>query len=203
MTKLAAYLAGMVLIVLIGGTAVYTVVGQRSAFAKCNISSAIGESIGGSFQLVDTNGRNVTDADVFDRPTLVYFGYTFCPDVCPFDVARNALAVDLLKQSGLDVGLVFVTIDPKRDTPDILANYAEHMHPRMTALTGSDQQIMDVSRAYQAHFSRGEGEGEFYLMDHSTWTYLMFPGNQFGGAFSRKDSAETIAEKSACLINGR
>lgn len=201
MTKLAAFIAGLVLIALIGGTAIYTVFGPRSAIAVCDISLAVGENTGGPFQLVDTDGQSVTDADVLDRPSLVYFGYTYCPDVCPLDVARNALAVDLLEESGLDVGLVFVTIDPVRDTPEVLAKYVEVMHPRMTALTGADQQIESVAKSYQAHFARGEGEGAFYLMDHSTWTYLMLPGSRFGGVFPRDDSAETIAEKSACLIN--
>ena len=201
MTKIAAFLAATLLIVLIGGTAVYVGFAPRSALASCGISSGPGNSTGGPFELVSTDGETVTDADVLDRPSLIYFGYTFCPDICPFDVARNALVVDLLEQEGLDVGLVFITIDPERDTPEVLASYADAMHPRMTALTGSDQQIKALTRAYQVHAARGEGEGEFYLMDHSTWTYLMFPGNRFGGVFPRNDSAETIAEKSACLIN--
>ncbi len=162
---------------------------------------AVGEDVGGPFQLVNANGRSVTDADVLDRPSLVYFGYTFCPDICPFDVARNAMAVSILEEKGLDVRLVFISIDPERDTPKVLAQYAEFMHPSMTALTGADQQISDVAKAYKAFFARGEGEGEFYLMDHSTWTYLMLPGNRFGGVFPRDASAKTIAEKSACLIN--
>lgn len=202
MTKLSAILAGLGLIVLVGGTALYTVFAARSDLAACGISQAMGRDLGGPFELVNGSGKVVTDAEVLDRPSLVYFGYSFCPDVCPLDMARNALAVDLLEENGLDVGLVFITIDPARDTPEVLAKYVDDMHPRMTALTGTDQQIERAALAYRVFYARGEGEGAFYLMDHSTATYLMLPGNRFGGAFGRVDSAETIAEKSACLING-
>ena len=76
------------------------------------------------------------------------------------------------------------------------------MHPRGIALTGTDGQIAQAARAYRAQYSRGAGDGEFYLMDHSTATYLVLPGNRFAGAFSRRDTAETIADKSLCMING-
>ena len=198
MTKLAALLAGCGLTALIGGTALYTYLATPT---ECDASSAIGASIGGPFELVNSDGRLVTDAQVIDRPSLLYFGYTFCPDICPFDVARNALAVDLLEELGHDVGLVFVSIDPARDTPDALAKYVEDMHPRMTALSGSDDQIKNAASAYRVYYAKGEGEGEYYLMDHSTFTYLMMPGNELAAFFRREETAEGMAEKSACLIN--
>ncbi len=128
MTKLYAALAAFVLAAMIGGTALYTQL--QSQPDPCGMSAVAGASIGGPFELLNTKDETVTDAQVIDRPALVYFGYTFCPDVCPFDVARNAEAVDLLKQAGHDVRLVFVTIDPARDTPEALADYQDNMYRR-------------------------------------------------------------------------
>ena len=200
MTKHAAIAAALVLIALVGGTAIYTTFLASNDRMACGISSAVGADVGGPFELVDVTGKAVTEAEVLARPALVYFGYTYCPDVCPLDVARNALAIDLMKENGVDVGLVFITVDPARDTPNVLAAYAEAMHPDMIALTGTEPQIATVASAYRAYYERGEGEGDFYLMDHTTHTYLMLPGGRFGGVFGREETAEAIAEKSACLI---
>ena len=198
MTKLTALMAGFGLVALVGGTALYTVMANAQ---ECDASSAIGATIGGPFELVNAQGETVTDAEVLDRPSLVYFGYTFCPDVCPFDMARNALAVDLLEEQGEDVGLVFVSIDPERDTPEVLGQYVDDMHPKMTALSGSAEQVKAAASAYRVYYAKGEGDGEFYLMDHSTFTYLMLPGNELAAFFRREETAEGMAEKSACLIN--
>ena len=197
MSKSVAILAALGLTALVGGTAAYT---YLSTPGDCDVSSAVGAKIGGPFELVDSTGNLVTDADVIDKPALIYFGYTFCPDVCPFDVARNALAVDFLDEMGRDVALVFISIDPDRDTPEVLAQYADDMHPKMIALSGSDAQVKTAADAYRAYYAKGEGEGEFYLMDHSAFTYLMMPGNELAAFFRRDVSAESMAEKTACLI---
>lgn len=201
MTKLYAALAAFVLAAMISGTAIYT---QFQAKPNpCGASSTAGAAIGGPFDLLNAAGDTVTDADVIDGPSLVYFGYSFCPDVCPFDMARNAAAVDLLKEAGYDVTPVFITIDPERDTPDVMADYQLNMHPDLIALTGTAEQIQQAASAYKAYYARGTGDDEFYLMDHSTFTYLMFPENKLAAFFRRDDSAETIAEKSACLIDNQ
>ena len=201
MTKLYAALAAFVLVAMIGGTAIYTQL--QSAPNTCGVSTVAGATIGGPFELVNADGATVTDADVIDRPSLVYFGYSFCPDVCPFDVARNAEAVDLLKAAGHDVRPVFISIDPERDTPEAMADYQFNMHPDMIALTGSADQVRDAAAAYKVYYARGTGDDEFYLMDHSTFTYLMFPGNELAAFFKREDTAEDIAEKTACLIENQ
>ncbi|NNE88943.1 MAG: SCO family protein [Silicimonas sp.] len=195
MTKLYAGVAALALAAVIGGTAYWT----RVAETECGTTAVAGAAIGGPFELLNSDGTLVTDKEVIDRPTLVYFGYAFCPDVCPFDVARNALAIDLLEEQGIDARPVFITIDPARDTPDALAGYAADMHPKMMALTGSDEQIKTAAQAYKVYYAKGEGEGEFYLMDHSTFTYLMMPEAGLATYFKRDDSAEFIAEKIACL----
>jgi len=173
------------------------------AFAACRTSAIAGgsASIGGPFTLVNGQGQTVTDADVITKPSLVYFGYTFCPDVCPLDNARNAEAVDLLQSRGYDVQPVFISIDPDRDTPEVVAEFASYMHEDMIGLTGSAEQIRAASRAYKTYFRKQDAEDEFYLVDHSTFTYLVLPGTGFAEFFKRGDSAADMASRSACFID--
>ena len=172
-------------------------------FAKCSTTSIAGgaAAIGGPFELVDETGKTVTDTDVFTRPSIVYFGYTFCPDVCPLDAARNAEAVDILKSRGYDVQPVFISIDPERDTPEVLAEFTDYLHPDMLGLTGSPEQVKAASRAYKTYFRKQESDDEFYLMDHSTFTYLVLPEIGFVEFFKRDTSPEEMAETTACFID--
>ena len=198
--KLFAGVAAVALATMIGGTAVWTLLAPPKS---CNGASVAGGSaaIGGPFELVDGAGTIVTDKDVIDGPTLVYFGYTFCPDVCPFDVARNVIAVDVLAEMGIEVTPVFISVDPQRDTPEVMASYANDMHPRMIALTGTAEQVKAASQAYRVFYSRGDGEGDFYLMNHSTFTYLMMPDTGLATYFGRDVTPEAMAEQTACLID--
>jgi protein SCO1 len=201
MTKLYAGVAAGALAVLLAGTFTYLQFARSSdAFAQCRQGQVAGGDIGGPFTLVNTAGQTVTDADVLAKPALVYFGYTFCPDVCPFDVARNTEAVDILEERGFDVTPVFITIDPERDTPKALADYAANMHPKLIALTGSDAQIKAASQAYKTFYKRQPSDDEFYLMDHSTFTYLMLPGTGFVDFFRREVTSDQMADTVACML---
>lgn len=188
-----------VLAVLIGGAALWTTMTEETTCGGNAIAGG-NVAIGGPFELLNGAGELVTDEEVIDGPALVYFGYTFCPDVCPFDVARNAIAIDILEEQGLDVTPVFISIDPERDTPEIVAQYGEDMHPKMVALTGSPEQVKAASQAYKTYYAKGTGEGEFYLMDHSTFTYLMFPETGLATYFGRDVAPEAMAEQTACHI---
>ncbi|MDH5452995.1 MAG: SCO family protein, partial [Paracoccaceae bacterium] len=158
-------------------------------------------TIGGPFALVDENARLVTDRDVITGPSLVYFGYTFCPDICPADTARNAEAVDALEEMGYSVTPVMISVDPGRDTPEVLKEWTDYIHPRMLGLTGSPEQIRDVAKTYKTFFKVPEDTSdEYYLVDHMTQTYLMFPETGFAEFFSREDTAEDIARRTACFI---
>ena len=117
------------------------------------------------------------------------------------DMARNADAVDLLQDAGYGVTPVFITVDPDRDTPEVVGDFADNLHERMIGLTGSAEQIKDVSQTYKAYYNAHKDEGEFYLVDHSTFTYLMTPENGFVEFFRRDLSAEDMAEKTACIID--
>jgi protein SCO1 len=201
MTKLYAGVAAAALVGLLGGSFLYIQMNRADdAFAECRQGQIAGGDIGGPFTLVNTAGQTVTDAEVLTKPSLVYFGYTFCPDVCPFDMARNTEAVDKLDAMGVDVTPVFISIDPERDTPDALADYAFNMHPKLIALTGSEDQVKVASQAYKTFYKRRETGDEFYLMDHSTFTYLMLPGTGFVDFFRREITSDQMAESVACFV---
>ena len=172
----------------------------RGSADGCAEGRIAGGSVGGPFELVDGNGRTVTDTDIITQPSLVYFGYTFCPDVCPFDVARNAVAVDILDGQGIDTAPVFVTVDPERDTPDVVSEFADAYHPKMIGLTGSSEQVKAAADAYRVYFKKQDSGGEDYLVDHTTFTYLMFPGNKFADYFRRDATPEDMARRVACFV---
>ena len=171
-------------------------------FADCRTSAVAGGSavIGGPFELVDHKGRVVTEKDVIKEPSLIYFGYTFCPDICPFDIVRNAEAVDLLSEKGMSTTSVFISIDPERDTPEALDAYVENIHPKMVGLTGTDEQVKAASKAYRTYYKRHDDDPEYYTVDHSTQTYLMLPEHGFVEFFNRNASAEQISGTTACFI---
>jgi len=196
--RLALMAAGAVGIGLgLGGY--YAYFGGEDRFANCRTVQAMGrEQIGGPFSLIDTTGARVSDTDVIDGLSLVYFGYTFCPDVCPIDLSRNADAVELLEAQGIMVKPVFITIDPARDTPAEMARFTSYMHPRMVGLTGTQAEIDDVTRAYRAYAAKQGGDAEDYLMDHSIFTYLMDPNEGLLQVFGRAERAADIAETTAC-----
>jgi len=202
MSKLYAGLAAAAVVGMVGGLFAYgQLAGSGDRFAECR-AGAVGGDIGGPFTLVDTAGKTVTDKDVLGTPSLVYFGYTFCPDVCPLDIARNAEAVDILEERGFDVTPVFISIDPARDTPDVLADFAANLHPKMIGLTGSEEQVKAASQAYKTYYRKQDSEDpEFYLMDHSTFTYLVLPGTGFVDFFRRDDTAEQMADRTACFLS--
>lgn len=199
MTRTTALLAGAALIGLLGGT--YALTMRGSDATSCFTSTVAGADIGGPFTLVDGTGITVTDADVITEPTLVYFGYSFCPDVCPIDNARNAQAVDLLAERGYSATPVFVTIDPERDTPEVMGQYVQNFSDKMIGLSGSPAQIKAAADAYRVVYSRADDDPEFYLMNHSVFTYLMMPDTGLATFFRREESPEQIADQVACAID--
>lgn len=169
-------------------------------FASCNTNAVAGGSLGGPFDLLDKTGATLTDADVITGPTLIYFGYSFCPDVCPLDNARNAMATDILDEQGVTATPVFISVDPSRDTPQVVGDYAYNFHDRMIGLTGSAEQVAGASRAYKTFYQKDDsGDEEFYTVSHSTFTYLALPGHGVVDYFNRDDTAETVAERTSCV----
>jgi protein SCO1 len=204
MLKIYAALAITAVAGLLGGTALMIYNQQKNdPFAQCRSATVAGGAgaIGGPFTLTDESGKTVTDKEVLAKPSLVYFGYSFCPDVCPLDNARNVEAVDLLQAKGYDVTPVFITIDPVRDTPAALKDFTENLSPKMIGLTGTEEQIKAASLAYKTYYKKQETGDQYYLMDHSTFTYLMLPKTGFADFFGRDDTAQQMADRTACFID--
>ncbi|MEM8787155.1 MAG: SCO family protein [Pseudomonadota bacterium] len=205
MTRTFAIAAGVAVCALLAGTAAYMIGAQRGdRFAQC-YGEGTGrgtDAIGGPFTLTRHDGAEVTEAEVVEGLTLVYFGYTFCPDVCPFDVVRNAEAVELAEEDGAIVRPVFVTVDPERDTAEVMADYVGAMHPRMVGLTGTEDQVETAKKAYSVYAARAAGTGgadEHYLVDHTTLSYLMHPDEGSIAFFRREVSPEDMASRLSCF----
>jgi len=169
-------------------------------FAACGAGAVAGD-LGGPFTLVNGAGETVTDSQVITEPTLIYFGYTFCPDVCPLDVDRNASAIEILEERGQSVTPVFITVDPARDTVEVVRDFAANMHPRMIGLTGSDAQVMEASKAYRTYFKAHPPVDGEYLVDHSTFSYLVTPEQGFVEFFRRELTPEQMADKIGCFVD--
>ncbi len=199
MTRLTAILAGIAALALLAVT--YAVTLGRSDPQSCFGSAVAGGDIGGPFTLVNGAGQTVTDKDVITEPTLIYFGYGFCPDVCPIDNARNAEAVSILADDGYSATPVFITIDPARDTPQVMGDYVRNFSDKMIGLTGTEAQVKAAADAYRVFYSRGDDDPEFYLMNHSVFTYLMMPDTGFATFFRREDSPQQVADQVSCAID--
>jgi protein SCO1/2 len=151
--------------------------------------------------LVDENGATVTDTDVITGPTMLYFGYTFCPDVCPLDNMRNAQATYILDEQGTEMTPLFISIDPERDTVDVVREFVDNFHDRMLGLTGSLEQVRAASQAYRTYYAKQDAEDEFYLVDHTTLSYLVLPEHGFLEFYRRDVTPEQMAESVACFVD--
>lgn len=138
-------------------------------------------TVGGSFTLTAPDGTTVTDETYRGKWLLVFFGYTSCPDICPTTLSSIADAVEELGPDAAKLQPLFITVDPERDTPEVMGSFTAAFDPRIVGLTGSPQQIAAVSKAYGAYgvARQGEAGGDDYLMDHGTYIYIMNPQGQF------------------------
>lgn len=160
-------------------------------------------AIGGPFALVDEDGRTVTEADFRGQPLLVYFGYTYCPDVCPTALSTIAEALDLLGDKGHDIAVLFISVDPERDRPENVGEYARVFHPQVVGLTGSPEQVAAAARAYRVYYAKANqdpNDPEDYAMDHSAYTYLMGRDGKFLTHFPHGVSAKEMAGRIAKLL---
>ncbi len=164
---------------------------------------ASGPQVGGPFTLTDHTGRKVSEADFAGRFMLIYFGFTYCPDICPTEMQTFAEVMDRLGPLADRVQPLLITVDPARDTPEHLAGYVMLFHPRLVGLTGTEAQIAQVARAYRVYYAKTEVKGpDTYLMDHSAAVYLMGPDGRFVSIFGRGVPAERIADQIRARIAG-
>lgn len=172
--------------------------GEPARFASTQ-PAAYGDAFGGPFELVDQHGNSVTEAALLGKPTALFFGFTHCPDVCPttlFEMSRWSETVD---PSGDSLNVVFISVDPERDTPDALASYMSAFSDRIVALTGEPDVVRDVLRRYKI-YSRKVGDGEDYTMDHTASVFLLDAAGRFRGTVAHGESRDTALAKLGRLI---
>lgn len=197
MSKGLAFAATGFVVLALAGTYAFTIVGADNG-AICGATTTAAD-IGGPFELLDKNGDLVKSEDLITEPTLIYFGFTFCPDFCPMDMARNAAAVDILADRGIAATPVFISIDPDRDTPEVVGNYAYNFHDKAIGLTGSAEQVKAASQAYRTFYQKDDSDdAEYYMVQHTTFTYLTMPDQGFVEFFRTEATPEEIAETVAC-----
>lgn len=159
--------------------------------------------VGGPFELTNQDGKRVTDKDFRGRYMLVFFGYTFCPDVCPTTLQLMTQALDKMGPAANNIQPVFITIDPDRDTPAVLKSYVANFSPRLIGLTGSADDIAKVARAYRVAYSKQDtGDPKNYLMDHSSIIYLMGPDGSFVKFFTYTTDVDKLAKDIAAATSG-
>ena len=172
------------------------------AYVLIVLPETVEAPIVGAFQLTDDAGQAVTEAAFEGRYMLVYFGYTFCPDICPTELAKMSLALELFEQASPDrtgrVAPLFISVDPERDTLAALKDYSDYFHPRLVALTGTPAQLKAAAQTYKVYFAKVFPDGRArtskeYLIDHSSQIYLMGPDARYLTHFSAGASAEDIA----------
>ena len=159
--------------------------------------------LGGPFTLEDGNGKQVSDSDFRGKYMLVYFGYTFCPDVCPTTLNEVADALDHLGPKADRLQPIFITVDPRRDTPSVVKQYTAAFSPRLLGLTGTPDQIAKVAKAYRVYYAEhrtGPGPND-YSMDHSSILYLMGPDGKFIAPIRADESGAEIANDLGKLMS--
>ncbi|MBR0656205.1 SCO family protein [Plastoroseomonas arctica] len=156
--------------------------------------------LGGAFALTDQAGRAVTEQTYAQGFSLIYFGFTFCPDVCPTELGVMASAMELLGPDSARVTPIFITVDPERDTPPVMADYVSRFDERLVGLTGTPEQIRQAARAFRVYFAKvTPPNASAYLMDHSSLVYLTGPDGRVRQVFR----AETGPEAMAAAIRGQ
>jgi protein SCO1/2 len=151
--------------------------------------------IGGPFTLVDDTGARVTEADLKAKPTVMYFGYTFCPEVCPTTLTDLAQWMQMIGRDADRLNYVFVTVDPERDTPKVMHDYVSAFDPRIRGLTGTSEQIAKVTYEYRVYYKRIPTSDGGYVMDHSAILYMMDPNGRFVGVIPyQEDTAKAVAK---------
>ncbi|MDJ0608699.1 MAG: SCO family protein [Kiloniellales bacterium] len=153
--------------------------------------------VGGPFELVDQNGQPRSAADFRGRFMLIYFGYTYCPDICPTSLLSMTQGLDLLAETdpeaAVKVAPIFITVDPERDTVETMAAYASSFHEDLVALTGTAEQVAGAAKAYRVYYTRYDDGGGDYLMDHTSLIYLMGPDGAYLSHFGHTAQADEIA----------
>ncbi len=166
----------------------------------------LASAIGGPFHLVDQNGKPFSDADLKGKWHLVFFGYTHCPDTCPTTLNELSLALDKLGKAAnapgrADIGVVFITVDPERDTSDVLKSYVESFDAPIVALTGSADSVAEAAKVYRVYYAKHPRSDGGYDMDHSAVIYVMDKEGRFTATFTPDSPSDAIAARLQKLLS--
>ena len=169
--------------------------GDRSAAELMDVVMWNREPIGGPFALTDQQGLRRTDVDFRGKLMLVYFGFTYCPDICPTDLQAIGMALDQLGKAADAIQPIFITLDPERDTPRLLADYVPMFHPRLIGLSGDVTEVREAARAYKVYYAKvPTRDGSDYTVDHSAFIYLLDREGRYAGYFPPGTPPDRIAE---------
>jgi protein SCO1/2 len=191
----AVFLGGLVIL----GAAVFLGLEHRDS-PRGAAGTLLGSAIGGPFRLVDQDGKTVTDADLKGKWSLIYFGYTHCPDACPTALNDISIALDELGPKRSAVRPVFITVDPERDTPEVLKAYVTAFDAPILALTGTPEEVAQAAKGYRVVYAKHPEAGGDYSMDHSSVIYVMDPEGRFTASFTHQSSPEELAERLKKLL---
>jgi cytochrome oxidase Cu insertion factor (SCO1/SenC/PrrC family) len=189
--------AGAITLLAVGGWALQSwFVAQQPSQGKALIES--------DFSLVDHTGEPVTDENFAGKWQLVFFGFTYCPDICPTTLSDVSMVLEELGDDADQVQPLFITVDPERDTPEVMAAYVANFDPSIVGLTGSPEQIKQAARAFRAYYAKvkQEGTSDSYTMDHSAFLYLMDPKGAYATHFSPNDEPAAIADQIRAYVEG-
>ena len=179
----------------------YNIYKEIALSGTCNKSTNFIDGLGGPLELIDQNAKAFLLEKQKAPLSLLYFGYSYCPDICPYDLERNAYVKDIMDEQQMDINLIFITLDPLRDTSERLKDFSEYIHDSMIALTGSNDQIEKLKKAYGVfgQSNKVNNEDQSYLVDHSTFSYLINKNGKVLSFFNRRESPEKISEKIKCF----
>lgn len=180
-----------------GGTAAFVGINLYQKSNTTSVAQISGKAlVGGPFSMTDHKGRPVTEKDFAGQYMLIFFGFTNCPDVCPAKLQVITTAMEELGPKSEKITPVFVSVDPKRDTVQNLADYVSHFHKRLVGLTGTEEQVKKITKAYRVYFAevKDESSSDGYTVDHSAVTYLMGPDGSYIQHFSYGTSPEKMAD---------
>jgi cytochrome oxidase Cu insertion factor (SCO1/SenC/PrrC family) len=159
--------------------------------------------VGGAFTLTDSSGKRVTDQDYRGKYTLVFFGFTSCPDICPAGLQLMAGALEKLGPKAQRITPIFISVDPERDTPEKLATYVKNFDPRLVGLTGTPEEIAAVAKAYKVYYAKvpNKENSSDYTMDHTSIIYVMDPKGEFVTHFTPSTSVDELASRLDKLLS--
>jgi len=184
---------------LLAGLAVVWQVFGSKDHALVPVPDSNASLIGGAFTLTSHTGKRVSDSDFRGKYMLVYFGYTFCPEICPTELQAMTEAIDLLGEAGAEVVPILISVDPERDTVEKLKEYVPLFHKNLVGLTGTPEEIAKAAKAYRVYYAKA-GEGANYEMDHSAIIYLMDKDGKYATHFAYGMTPEKMAQKIKAIM---